>query len=145
MQNADVVQRQLEAYNAKDLDGWLCTHHVDAKHYALPGELLAVGHRALEERMTIRFAEPDLHAELLSRTVMDDIVLDHKRITRNFTGGIGTVEMLAIYQVRSGRITRATFALRNERLLPARATKVLEEARGETASSVTGSDRINKK
>lgn len=113
-----VVRRQLDAYNAKDLHAWSRTHHVDAQHHALHGELLATGHQALAARMSIRFAEPDLHAELLSRTVMEDIVVDHERVTRNFAAGTGLVDMLAIYQVEDGRIIKATFALRNERPLP---------------------------
>ncbi|MFC7419706.1 hypothetical protein ACFQNF_07410 [Iodobacter arcticus] len=36
----DVIQRQLDAYNAKDVDGWLATYAADAQQFALHGELL---------------------------------------------------------------------------------------------------------
>lgn len=117
-----VVQRQLDAYNAKDLAAWLRTHHPDAQHHALRGELLAAGRRALAERMSVRFAETDLQAELLGRTVVEDIVVDHERVTRNFAAGKGVVDMLAIYHVKDSQISKATFALRDERLLPAATT-----------------------
>lgn len=40
----DVVQRQLDAYNARDLDAWLRTYAPDAQQFALHGERLAAGH-----------------------------------------------------------------------------------------------------
>ena len=30
-----LIQRQLDAYNAKDLDGWLSTYAKDAKQFSL--------------------------------------------------------------------------------------------------------------
>jgi hypothetical protein len=108
---ADVIQRQLDAYNAKDVDAWLATYAADAQQFTLHGELLAEGHAAIRSRILIRFAEPDLYAELLQRTVMGPIVVDYERITRNFPEGKGTVEMLCVYEVADGRIQKALFAL----------------------------------
>lgn len=107
---ADVIQRQLDAYNAKDVDAWLATYAADAQQFALHGELLAAGHAAMRSKILIRFAEPDLYAELLQRTVMGPIVVDYERITRNFPEGKGTVEMLCVYEVADGLIQKASFA-----------------------------------
>lgn len=71
---------------------------------------LAKGHEELRPRYLARFAEPDLHARLLSRTVMGKFVTDLELITRNFPEGVGTLEMLCIYEVEDGRIRRASFA-----------------------------------
>jgi putative hydrolase of HD superfamily len=106
-----VVQRQLEAYNAKDLPAWLATYAANAEQFELHGSRLAAGHAEMRERMAVRFSEPDLHAELLSRVVMGAVVVDHERITRNFPEGKGTVEMLCVYEVANGVITKASFAL----------------------------------
>jgi len=106
-----VVQRQLEAYNAKDLSAWLATYAADAEQFELHGARLAAGHAQMRERMAARFAEPDLHAELLSRVVMGHVVVDHERITRNFPEGKGTIEMLCVYEVAGGVIAKASFAL----------------------------------
>ena len=65
----------------------------------------------MRERMAVRFAEPDLHAELLSRVVMGSVVVDHERITRNFPEGKGTIEMLCVYEVVNGFIAKASFAV----------------------------------
>jgi len=56
-----------------------------------------------------RFAEPDLHARLLKRTVADQVVVDHEVVTRNFDAGVGTVEMVCIYVVKGDRIQSASF------------------------------------
>ena len=39
-----VVQRQLDAYNSKNLEAWLATYAEDAKQFEHPGKLLASGH-----------------------------------------------------------------------------------------------------
>lgn len=108
---ADLIQRQLDAYNAKDVSAWLSTYAPDAEQFSLHGERLAHGHDQMRTRIMLRFAEPDLHAKLISRTVMENIVVDHEIITRNFEQGIGTVEMLCVYEVQGGLIQKATFAV----------------------------------
>ena len=57
-----------------------------------------------------RFSEPHLHARLLSRTVVGDVVVDFESITRDFPEGVGTLELLCIYEVRDGLIQKASFA-----------------------------------
>ncbi len=113
-----VVQAQLDAYNAKDIDALLATYAPDAEQYVLHGERLAQGHAQMRERFLARFAEPDLHARLLSRTVVGAMVVDSELITRNFPEGLGTVEMLCVYEVVDGRIQRASFATGAKRLGP---------------------------
>jgi hypothetical protein len=110
---ADLIQRQLVAYNAKDIDAWLGTYASNAEQFALHGERLAQGHAEMRARMLARFAEPDLHADLISRTVMNHIVVDHEIITRNFPDGRGTIEMLCVYEVVNGLIQKASFAFGN--------------------------------
>jgi len=105
-----VVQAQLDAFNAKDVDALLRAYAPDAEQFALHGQRLAKGHDELRQRYTLRFTEPDLDARLLSRMVMGNIVTDLELITRNFPEGVGLLEMLCIYEVVHGRIQRASFA-----------------------------------
>jgi putative hydrolase of HD superfamily len=114
---AAVVQAQLDAFNAKDIDALLATYAPDATQYALHGEVLACGHAQMRERFLVRFQEPDLHARLLSRTVVSNVVVDSERITRNFPEGLGTLEMLCIYEVVEGKIARASFVTGEKVLL----------------------------
>jgi len=105
------IQRQLDAYNAKDVAAWLATYAPDARQLALHGEILATGHEQMRTRILARFAEPDLYAKLLSRTVMENIVVDHELVTRNFPEGKGTIEMLCVYELIDELIRTASFAL----------------------------------
>lgn len=104
---ATVVQRQLEAYNACDLEGLMALYAPDAELYEHPDKLLAKGSAALSERFAARFQEPNLHATLLHRVVAGNTVIDHERVTRTFPEGPGTIELAMIYEVKAGRITRA--------------------------------------
>lgn len=112
-----VVQAQLNAFNAKDLNALLGTYAVDAEQFTLHGERLAKGHAELGPRYAARFNEPDLFARLLSRIILGNIVTDLEIITRNFPEGLGTLEMLCIYEVADGRIQRASFAVGTKTIL----------------------------
>ncbi|EHR73666.1 hypothetical protein BurJ1DRAFT_4881 [Burkholderiales bacterium JOSHI_001] len=117
---AALVQQQLDAYNARDVDAWLATYAEDAEQYTLHGDLLARGHAQMRARIQVRFAEPGLHARLLSRTVMPTgtaaVVVDFEELTRSFPQGPGTVEMLCIYEVAAGRIRKVSFVMGEPRL-----------------------------
>lgn len=117
MTTADIiVQRQLDAYNARDIDALLATYAPDARQYEHPGKLLASGAAEMRERMAARFAEPNLHARLLQRVVMGNIVIDHEEVTRTFPEGTGRVDMVAIYEVADGKIQSASVQVSNKRL-----------------------------
>ena len=104
-----VAERQLEAYNARDLAAWLATYAPDARQFDHAGRLLAAGHAEIGARAAARFAEPHLHARLLRRTVIGDVVIDHERVTRSFPEGPGQVEMMCTYAVSEGLIQTASF------------------------------------
>jgi hypothetical protein len=111
-----VVPRQLDAYNAHDLAGCLDTYAQDARQFEFPATLLADGIDAIRERALSRFREPNVHAQLLERTVMGNIVIDHEDVTRTFPEGPGKVELVAIYEVVDGKIKTASFVLSAKRL-----------------------------
>ena len=106
-----VVQAQLEAYNQRDLEAWLNTYSPDAEQFLLHAGELAKGRDAIRKRMEDRFKDAKLHAKLIHRTTMENIVVDHEQVTRTFPDGPGTVEMICIYEVEAGRIKKATFAI----------------------------------
>jgi hypothetical protein len=51
------VQRQLDAFNARDLDALLAAYADDAQLFEHPSKLLARGSAAFRERFTARFLE----------------------------------------------------------------------------------------
>ena len=115
-QPSAVVQRQLDAYNARDLDTLLSIYAPDAQQFEHPGKLAASGSAQIRERMAIRFQEPNLHARLVQRVVMGSLVIDHEYVTRTFPEGPGSVDVVAIYEVVDGRIKSASVQVSNQRL-----------------------------
>ena len=104
-----VVQRQLEAYNARDIDALMATYADDVLVYEHPVTLLASGAAQLRERQTVRLQEPNLNAHLVNRIVAGDLVIDFEIVTRTFPEGTGRLEMVAMYEVDAGKIARAWF------------------------------------
>jgi putative hydrolase of HD superfamily len=104
-----VVQRQLDAYNTHDLDALMATYSTDAVQVEFPDKILARGADEIRRRFALRFQESNLHAKLYSRMVMGNVVVDHELVTRTFPEGVGTIELMAIYEVADGRIVRASF------------------------------------
>ena len=104
-----VVQAQLEAYNARDLNAFLATYAENAELYEHPSKLLASGMAQLRERYAARFAEPNLHAVVVKRIVMGNFVIDHEKVTRMFPEGPGTLDAVAMYEVQGQRIARVWF------------------------------------
>jgi hypothetical protein len=113
---AAVVQRQLDAFNARDIDALLATYAEDAQMFEHPSKLLASGAAALRERFIPRFQEANLRAVLLSRTVMGQTVVDSEEVYRTFPEGTGRIRLLMIYEVQSGRIARA-WSIAGEKIL----------------------------
>jgi hypothetical protein len=102
-----VVQRQLDAFNSRDVDALLSVYAEDAQLFDHPSKLLASGSAELRQRYTVRFEEPNLHAVLLNRIVAGAIVVDHEKVTRTFPEGACEVELVMIYEVKEGRIAKA--------------------------------------
>jgi hypothetical protein len=98
-----VVQRQLEAYNARDLGRFLAEFADDIRLYRLPATEPAIsGKQAFGEFYAReRFNRPALHAELLNRMVLGDKVIDHERISG---GRDEPFEVAVAYHVVDGRI-----------------------------------------
>lgn len=102
-----VVQRQLEAFNALDVDALLGVYADDAKLFEHPATLLASGAAELRARFTARFADRAVRAVLLNRVVSGAFVVDHERVRRTFPEGVGELELVMIYEVRGERIANA--------------------------------------
>lgn len=102
-----VVARQLDAYNAKDIEALMACWHVDAVIMAHPSGILAKGSKEIRARHLARFEERDLFARLKQRMAVGAMVVDLEVVTRNFPAGKGEVDVIAIYEVVGDRIQRA--------------------------------------
>ena len=103
-----VVQRQLEAYNARDLDRFAAQFSATVRIYRPPAaEPTITGRAALADHYARnRFNLPDLHAEIVNRMVFGNKVVDHERIT-----GVKAraFEAVAVYEVVDGLIESVWF------------------------------------
>jgi hypothetical protein len=102
------AQRQLEAYNARDLDRFIREYAEDVVVYRLPDTQPAiVGRDALAAfYRDNRFNLPGLHANLVNRMVFGNKVIDQEYVT----GVPGApLEVAAIYEVAERGISRVWF------------------------------------
>jgi putative hydrolase of HD superfamily len=106
-----LVGRQLDAYNARDIEAFMACWAEDAEVYAHPATLLASGAAAIRARHVERFREPDLFGRLLGRMAVGGLVVDREVVTRNFPEGRGQVDVIALYEVVDGRIAKAWFRM----------------------------------
>ena len=110
------VQQQLDAYNARDIDAFMRWWAEDCCYYGFPDQLLANGTAEIRERHLIRFREPNLHGRLITRLSVNNLVIDQEVVTRSFPEGPGEVDVIAIYEVERGKISKAWFKMGKPRL-----------------------------
>lgn len=104
----DIIQAQLEAYNARDVDAFLALHAEDAQLFALPeNKLIAAGQAQLRERYSQRFSNPELHATVVQRIVRGNYVIDHEEIVGMTPDAV--VKAVAIYELVDEKIQRVWF------------------------------------
>lgn len=104
-----IVQTQLDAYNAHNIDAFLATYTDEAELFGFPAVAQTKGKEAMRQRYTQRFSDTILRAVIVKRIVMGNTVVDHERVQRTFPEGPGVSEAIAIYEVRDGKIAKVTF------------------------------------
>ena len=107
---AALAQRQLDAYNARDIEAFVACYAEDVRIWDLHTQTLRMqGRQALRERYGPMFlAHPDLHAELVGRLAIGSTAVDQERVTGLVEGGV--VHAIATYEVRDGLIRQVRFA-----------------------------------
>jgi hypothetical protein len=97
-----VVQEQLDTYNARDIEGFMSVMSQDVALYELhQSDPSASGHEAVKRLYTELFAKsPNLHSILLNRVVMGNKIIDHESITGRL-GNDQVVELAVIYEVNA--------------------------------------------
>lgn len=101
-----IVQKQLDAYNARDIDTFLATYSNNIQLFDFPGEKTNEGKEKLRTLFDAFFKRtPDLHAEIKNRIVIGNKVIDEEYVTANGS----SFSAVAIYEVQNGRISKVTF------------------------------------
>ncbi|MBP7149719.1 MAG: amidohydrolase family protein [Acidobacteria bacterium] len=100
-----VVQDQLEAYNARDLERFVAQYAPDAILLRAGGDVAAAGREAIRALYRDLFRDsPALRCTVLERTVDGALVADDELVT-GLRGG-PPVRALAVYEVADGLIQR---------------------------------------
>jgi hypothetical protein len=104
----EVVQKQLDMYNAQDIDGFSSVFAEDAQIFMNIGDTVPAmrGRAEIHDRYGKMFREnPQNKSTLKGRLVQGNFVFDHEWIT----GRDSEFQIVAIYEVRNGLIVRAWF------------------------------------
>ena len=108
MDASAVVQAQLDAYNAQDLEAFCACISADPVLAELNGAVTHNGGAAVRQRYAELFSRfPQNRAALIKRIEVGDVVVDEERIER--APGETPFRAIAIYTVKSGLIARVDF------------------------------------
>lgn len=102
----ELVQRQLNAYNAHHLDAFLNTYADDVEIYEFPSKLLYKGKEQMRKDYAFLNTTPNLHCEIKKRIVQGNTIIDNESVS-GFGGK--PLEAVAIYQVEKGKIRKVFF------------------------------------
>ena len=106
---SDIVQGQLEAYNAQDLDAYCAFFAKDVVVADLNGAVGVQGLDAYRTKYDGVFKQfPENKVELINRIAVGATVIDHEKVIRSPGGE--TFEVIAIYTLADGKIARVDFA-----------------------------------
>ena len=108
-----VVQKNVEGYNRRDIRGFMECFSPDISLYTFPDpEPTLEGLEAIQKFYKQLFeASPKLHSTILKRIVFNNKVIDHESIIGR-QGSDVPLEIVVIYEVNEGKIFRLT-AIRN--------------------------------
>lgn len=101
-----LVQRQLNAYNARNLEAFLEPYAEDVELYDFPNKLASKGKEEMRKQYTFFKDVPDLHCEIKERIIQGNTIIDKESVS-----GYGSkpVEATAIYQIENNKIKKVFF------------------------------------
>lgn len=109
MSPASIIQKQVDAYNARNIDSFVACHSHQVRLFTF-GESKPFCDNIQHLREIYRDIfdnSPELHSQIINRIEMGDTIIDHELISGR--KGVEPFEMFAIYEVEHGLIIRAYF------------------------------------
>lgn len=102
-----LVQRQLNAYNARDLEAFLEPYADDVELYDYTtGKLLGKGKDNMRKDYAFFKQVPELHCEIKARIIQGNVIIDKEYVT-GFGGP--AMEATAIYHIEGNKIKKVYF------------------------------------
>ena len=102
-----LVDQQLAAYNARNIDAFLMPYSDSVELYDYPGKLIGKGKAEMRKMYTGLFQQvTQLHCELVNRIIEGNTIIDHESVS-GF--GPNPVRAVAIYTIFNGKIQKVEF------------------------------------
>jgi hypothetical protein len=103
-----LAQEQLDAYNRRDIEGFLRPYADSVKIFTYPDKLEYTGKELMRLRYAGMFAQAkELHCTLVSRMVLGNKVIDEESVI--FQKGQQPMRAIAIYTIDKDKITEVRF------------------------------------
>jgi hypothetical protein len=107
--NVSIAQKQLDAYNAQDVNAMVSFYAPDCVVFTPDGTITERSRAEIHARYTMAFKIfPQNKANLKNRIAVGDTVVDHEHVVR--APGGEEFEIIAIYSFKDGLISRVNFA-----------------------------------
>ena len=102
-----LVQRQLNAYNLRNVDAFLEPYADDVELYTFPDKLIGKGKDNMRKQYSAFFERvPALHCEILDRIVKGTVIIDHESVSGH---GNKKLDAVAIYHIENNKIKKVYF------------------------------------
>lgn len=103
-----LVQQQVNAYNAKNIEAFLEPYADDIEIYTFPNTLVSKGKEGMRKTYEKLFKNaPDLHCEIKQRIINLNSVIDKESVSGMRPGQ--KVEATAIYEIKDHKISKVYF------------------------------------
>ena len=103
-----LVQKQLDAYNQRDIEAFLEPYSDTVKVFNFPNELVFEGKTKMRKSYKKMFENtPDLHCTLINRTSLKNTVIDKEYVI--FDKKNPALEVIAVYKIKNEKIVEVYF------------------------------------
>lgn len=100
---AQIVQKQFDAYNQRNLEKFLEPYADSIKIFRFPNQLVYQGKQQMRERYKEAFVNsPALHSTLIDRVILGNTVIDNEYIIGKPSKP--ATELLVIYKIKNQKI-----------------------------------------
>jgi len=102
------VNLQLEGYNNRNINQFLSAYSDSVKVFMYPNKFLYKGLEQMRKTYSSMFDKtPDLYCEIINRTVLGNIVIDHEKVITDKNKP--PFQAIAIYKIHGGKISEVRF------------------------------------
>ncbi|MEL6561811.1 MAG: nuclear transport factor 2 family protein [Bacteroidota bacterium] len=107
-ENIQLIEKQLAAYNERNIDEFVSCYSDSVKIYDFPEQLLYEGIETFRKNYAYMFDKyQDLNCVVTNRIVEGNIVIDHEDVL--FQKGRPRGKFIAIYHIEKGKIQKVYF------------------------------------